>query len=179
MAKNSYKQIIEDEKKIINQLLQNANKSINEIAKSCSFSRQKVWRIIKNLEKRNIIWGYTAIIDEAKQELGYYQVLIKRTNQPISKKLLDTIVSRELGKNSEKIGVRIISSIYTNGIYDWIISFVARNVKEAKRFVERLNILFEGHVSEIHLLESMFSVQKGGIENPEKEKLLELFNDTT
>ena len=114
MAKNSYKQIIEDEKKIIDQLLQNANKSINEIAKSCGFSRQKVWRIIKNLEKSNIIWGYTAVIDEAKQGLGSYQVLIKRTNQPISKKLLDTIISRELVKNSENIRVRIISSIYTS-----------------------------------------------------------------
>jgi DNA-binding Lrp family transcriptional regulator len=177
MAKNSYKQIIEDEKKIIEQLLQNANKSINEIAKSCGFSRQKVWRIIKNLEKSNIIWGYTAVIDEAKQSRGCYQVLIKRTNQPISKKVLDTIISRELVKSSEKMGIRMNSSVYTNGIYDWVITFVARDVKEAKRFVERLNILFEGYVSEIQLLEAMFSVQKGGIENPEKEKLRNLFND--
>jgi len=177
MAKNSYKQIIEDEKKIIDQLLKNANKSINEIAKSCGFSRQKVWRIIKNLEKSKVIWGYTAIIDEAKQDMEGYMVLIKRTNQPISKKVLDTIISRELVKSSLNIGIRMESSIYTNGIYDWIITFKAKNVREAKRFVERLNILFEGYVSEIQLLESMFVVQKGGIENPEKEKLRELFDD--
>ena len=95
----------------------------------------------------------------------------------LSKKVLDTIISRELIKSSSKMGIRIVSSIYTNGIYDWVITFVARDVKDAKRFVERLNILFEGYVSEIHLLESMFAVQKSGIENPDKEKLRELFND--
>ena len=71
----------------------------------------------------------------------------------------------------------MVTSIYTNGIYDWVITFKAKNVIEAKRFVERLNILFEGYVSEIQLLESMFVVQKGGIENPDKEKLRELFDN--
>jgi DNA-binding Lrp family transcriptional regulator len=177
MAKNSYRQIIEDEKKIIDQLLKNANKSINEIAKSCGFSRQKVWRIIKNLERNNVIWGYTAVIDEAKQDKEGFMVLIKRSNQPISKKVLDTIISRELVKKSLEMGVRMVSSIYTNGVYDWVIIFTADNVRDAKRFVESLNILFEGFISEIKLLESMFSVQKGGIDNPDKEKLRELFND--
>ena len=78
MAKNSIKQIEEDEKKVINELLKNANKSINEIAKICGFSRQKVWRIIKNLEKNHTIWGYTAIVDEEKQNLKNYILLIKR-----------------------------------------------------------------------------------------------------
>jgi len=49
MAKNSRKQIMMDEIRIIDQLSKNANKSINEIAKACGFSRQKGWRIIKNL----------------------------------------------------------------------------------------------------------------------------------
>ena len=68
MAKNSIRQIEEDEKQILLELSKNANKSINEIAKTCGFSRQKVWRIIKNLEKNNTIWGYVAVIDEEKQD---------------------------------------------------------------------------------------------------------------
>lgn len=51
MAKNSYQQIVEDEKKILDELQKNANKSINDVATSCGFSRQKVWRVIKTLKK--------------------------------------------------------------------------------------------------------------------------------
>ena len=66
MPKNSNEQIEKDEKKILKELRKNANKSINDIAKSLGFSRQKVWRIIKSLEKNNTIWGYSAILDEQK-----------------------------------------------------------------------------------------------------------------
>ena len=136
MAKNSYRQIIEDEKQILDELHKNANKSINEIAKNCGFSRQKVWRIIKNLEKNNVIWGYTAVVDNSKQDMENFMILLKRSNQPVSKNLLDRIISRKLVTASSKIGTRIISSLYTNGVYDWVIIFNATGVKEAKKFVE-------------------------------------------
>ena len=92
-------------------------------------------------------------------------------------KLIDATISRELVEKGSKIGVRIISSFYTNGVFDWVIIFTADNVKGAKRFVENLHITFEGHVQEIQLLETMFALQKGGIENPQKEKLREFFAD--
>jgi len=177
MAKNSTRQIIEDERKIMEELLKNANKSINEIAKSCGFSRQKVWRIIKNLENNNTIWGYTTVIDEEKQNYGGYMVLIKRTNQPIKNELLEKIIKRELARKAEKIGIRLITSIYTNGIYDYFISFSAKDIKDAKKFVEDLNIMFEGYIADIQLLQNMFVIQAGGIQNPEPEKLKELFSD--
>jgi len=84
MAKNSREQILKDQKKIVRELSKNANKSINEIAKTCGFSRQKVWRIIKNLENNNTIWGYTAVIDDEKQDMKRYMVLIKRSVQPMA-----------------------------------------------------------------------------------------------
>ena len=176
MSKNSVKQIEKDEKKILEELTKNANKSINEIAKSCGFSRQKVWRIIKNLEKNNTIWGYTAVIDEEKQGKKHYIVLIKRTNKPLDKELIDKITSRELVDKTKKIGVEIITSIYTNGEYDWIICFNASDIKEAKGFVEALNKLFEGYIDKIHLIEKMFAADKCGIENPEIKRLYEFFN---
>ena len=72
MPKRSKKQIKIDETKILQELEKNANKSINEIANKCNFSRQKVWRTIKRLEKNNTIWGYVTIIDHEKQDLNSY-----------------------------------------------------------------------------------------------------------
>jgi DNA-binding Lrp family transcriptional regulator len=176
MAKNSKKQIKEDERRILTELQKNANKSINEIAKKCKFSRQKVWRIIKNLEKNNTIWGYMAVIDEEKIEMKAYSVLIKRSNQPLSKELVDNIIERNLENNIYDSNTEIISSSYTNGIFDWIICFRAKDIREAKRFCESLNTLFKGYIQEIYLLEKMFPVKKCGISNPEIKKLNDFFN---
>ncbi len=176
MAKNSKKQIRKDEKKIIEELLSNANKSINEIAKNCGFSRQKVWRIIKNLEENNTIWGYTAVIDEEKIQKKSYIILIKRTNQPLDKSMIKKITNRELDKKADKIGIKIVSSIYTNGLYDYVICIEAADIKEAKKFCEALTKSFKGFIQELHLLDKMFSVQKCGIENPNVEGLEKLFD---
>ena len=55
MPKNSSEQIDVDEKKVIRELQRNSKESIDKIAKKCGFSRQKVWRIIKRLEKNKTI----------------------------------------------------------------------------------------------------------------------------
>ncbi len=175
MPKRSIKQIQKDQKKILDELTKNANKSINEIAQNFGFSRQKVWRIINNLEKNNTIWGYVAVTDEEKQDRKSYVTLIKRTNKPYTQELINKIVKRDLSKKGKQIGVEITSSIFTHGIYDWIICFNAQNIQVAKTFVEQINKIYEGYISDIHLIEKMFSAVNYGITNPEIKKLNEFF----
>ena len=57
MTKSSRKQTDNDEKEVIRELQKNSKESIDNIAKNCGFSRQKVWRAIKRLEKNNTICG--------------------------------------------------------------------------------------------------------------------------
>jgi len=177
MAKNSKKQIMLDELRIIDQLSKNANKSINEIAKNLGFSRQKVWRIIKNLERNKTIWGYTSIIDQEKQNKKTYIALIKRSANPLNKEMIEKLVRRETIKRAAKIGVKIVTSLYTNGIYDWLIFFNASDIRDAKRFVEDLNKTYEGFIEETSLLENLFMAEHCGIENPEIDKLRDFFPD--
>jgi DNA-binding Lrp family transcriptional regulator len=86
MPKSSKQRLVHDEKKILDLLRTNANESIDVIAKKCRFSRQKVWRIIKKLEKNMTIWGYTAICDDESYNLKHFTMLIKRTTVPFDKK---------------------------------------------------------------------------------------------
>ncbi len=173
MPKSSKQQIEEDEHKVIDELSRNANKSINEIAKKCNFSRQKVWRIIKRLEKKNIIWGYVTLVDESKKGMKNYMILIKRTNQPLDQQILKNITGRKLGQNAKKIGITIESSFYVNGAYDWVICFSAENIKQAKKLCESLNRLYEGYIQDLQLIEIMFPIKRCGIVNPEVDKLAE------
>ena len=178
MAKNSREQILKDQKKIVRELSKNANKSINEIAKTCGFSRQKVWRIIKNLENNNTIWGYTAVIDDEKQDMKRYMVLIKRSVQPMALEIVDKIINRELSKKSDGLKIDIMHSFYTSGHYDWVICFNAPEIKIAKKFVEVVAQLFSGYISDIQLVEELFAAQKCGIANPEIDRLREFFGET-
>jgi DNA-binding Lrp family transcriptional regulator len=166
-----------DELRIIDQLSKNANKSINEIAKNLGFSRQKVWRIIKNLEKNKTIWGYTSIIDQEKQNKKTYIALIKRSTNPLDKDTIEKLVRRETIKRATKMGVKVVTSLYTNGIYDCVIYFIANNIRDAKRFVEDLNKTYEGFIEETNLLENLFVAENCGIENPEVNKLREFYPD--
>jgi DNA-binding Lrp family transcriptional regulator len=98
MAKSSREQKTKDEMKILTELQSNSNENIDTIAKHCGFSRQKVWRTIKQLEKNRMIWGYTAIVDEQKQNLKKFVLSIKRSNKTLDKSSMDDIVTDRLEK---------------------------------------------------------------------------------
>jgi len=131
--------------------------------------------MIKNLEKNHTIWGYTTIIDKEKQELKNYTVLIKRTNLPMEEKMVDKIIERQMGQIAKKIGVIIESSYYVHGDFDWLMYIAAESTKEAKKFCEMLNVTYNGTINDIRLLETLFTVQKNGIENPDISQLKEFF----
>jgi len=174
MPKSSRKQIDDDEKKVIQELQKNSKESIDKIAKKCGFSRQKVWRIIKRLESNKTIWGYCAVIDNERFGLKRYVMLIKRSNSPIND-AINKIIDLTMHHKGEEIGINILESSYIHGHYDWMFIFTANGIKDAKRFVELLTREYQQVISEIHLMEDIFSVKKCGEINPNMDKFREFF----
>ena len=172
MAKGGKKQIYEDEKKVIAELQKNARESISKIAENCGFSYQKVGRIIHNLEERKKIWGYCAILDNDSLDLKRYIILIKRSTEPIDD-AISKIIKLTMHKKGEEIGVNIECSSYLHGRYDWIFVLTAEDIKGVKKFSEILTKEYQSVISEIHILEDIFSVKKGGMRNPHMDKLRE------
>jgi DNA-binding Lrp family transcriptional regulator len=170
MPKASREQIADDEKKILRELQKNSKESIDKIAKKCSFSRQKVWRVIKRLEKNKTIWGYSAIVDIEKLDLKHFLILIKKEIKPVEE-TANMIITRELEKKAAEIGVTIHASHYLHGRYDWNICFTAENLATAKQFCEKIKVLYLPIIKELELLEMIFAVKDGCIENPDVEKL--------
>jgi DNA-binding Lrp family transcriptional regulator len=175
MPKISEKQIEIDETKVIEQLRENSNKSINEIAEKLGFSRQKVWRIVKRLEKENIIWGYGAVIDEGKLGLNYYILLLKKNVKPVESFAIKNITGREIEAHIRKMGCDMVTSLYTHGFYDWIILFTAPNTIVAKKVSELFLDRYHEFLSDIKLLETIFPVKVKGKVNPNVQKLKDLF----
>jgi DNA-binding Lrp family transcriptional regulator len=174
MPKNSRVQIDVDEKKVIAELQKNAKESIDIIAKKSGFSRQKVWRIIKRLEKNKTIWGYHAVIDDEKVDRRSYIMLIKRSNEPMAT-ATDRIISQTMEKRGMEIGVNVECSRVLHGIYDWFLCFTAPDIRAAKRFSEMFNREYPKFINEIHILENIFTVRNSGVPNPDITKLKEYF----
>ncbi len=175
MPKSSKEQIDLDEKKVVSELQRNSKESIDVIAKRCGFSRQKVWRIIKRLEKNKTIWGYSAVVDIEKLELKRYVLLIKRSNKPANE-AIKKIIDLTIHKKGREVGVDIECSSYLHGDYDWMIVFTTEDIKNAKRFNEALNKEYHQVISEIKILQDIFPVKKCGKVNPNVHKLEEFIS---
>jgi len=174
MTKSSREQLAKDDRKILAELQKNSNESIDTIAKHCGFSRQKVWRAIKQLEESRMIWGYTAIVDEEKNDLSHFIMLIKRSTKPLDKKIVDRIESIQIEDFASPQGVTIESSCFVHGNYDWIISFIAKNIMQAKSFCDILCGGFPGIIQQIDLLQTLYFNRKHHIFNPDRKKLRDL-----
>ena len=174
MPKNSIKQTNEDEKRFLKVLRKNSGDSPESIAKKCGFSRQKVWRIKKRLEKDKTIWGYPTVVDDEKLDMKRYIMIIKKSTQPVGdtvNKMIDLTVPK-LGR---EIGVDILCCGYLHGTYDWVLVISAKDIKNAKKFSEILIREFQHVIKEIDIMEYIFSIKECGITNPEIKKLREFF----
>jgi DNA-binding Lrp family transcriptional regulator len=171
MPKSSKNQIEQDGKNILFELVKNSNESIDTLAKRCGFSRQKAWRFIKQLEANGLIWGYTSIFDEQKIGLTHFTLMLKRTSKPLKKETADRIISRRAEDILKKLQGTIESSALVHGEYDWVVTFIAKDIKQAKKYSDTLIALHPGEIEKITLLQTMMFVKKQYILNPERKKL--------
>jgi DNA-binding Lrp family transcriptional regulator len=174
MVKTSRKQIELDEKKVIERLQMNCMENLDLFAKKCGFSRQKVWRIIKNLEKGNIVWGYTAVVDPSFVKKKRYMLLIKRNTHRINQRIVDILLSREFEDVVSQLDINIETSSYVHGEYDWVTTFVAPDIIHAKKFSELVKTTYPDTFQKIDLVETLFDIKRQNIFNPNATKLKEI-----
>jgi DNA-binding Lrp family transcriptional regulator len=172
MPKSSKDQTEQDEIKVLDALEQHSKNSVDEIAKICGFSRQKVSRIIKNLERNKVIWGYPPVIDESAKNLKHYIVLAKRTLAPFDDNFRKEVINQKIDQIPP--GLVKIESIYTtNGIYDFVFILYAPNIMAAKKFVELSFSRGSKYFKEYSILETLIPIRKQGIKNPQIKQLAE------
>jgi len=132
LTKNSKETMMKDEIKVLNIMEQYARESVDEIAKRCGFSRQKVWRIIKNLDENKIIWGYSAIADGTLRDLKHYVLLCKRSMVPLDNSMKKEVVVEKLDDHLPNL-VKIDDIFLTHGSYNGVVTFYALTLLLQKR----------------------------------------------
>lgn len=155
----------EDEKKVLSELMKNSKENIETIAKHCGFSRQKAWRIIKQLETDQKIWGYSVALDNEKQDLEKFMLFVKRTKTQHNQNDIDEIVQNLLAAVKKDLGVTVISSYFIHGEYDWVLIFTAKDIRDAKKFSETMMLKFPGKQL-VHISQILYTVRENYIRNP-------------
>ena len=174
MARKSVEQIKKDELKVLKSLKENARGSIEVISKKYNFSRQKVWRIIKRLEKNKKIWGYFTVTDDEKLEQKRFIVLIKRSTEPVDD-AIQKIIDFTLEDHTKKMNIEVECSSLLHGHYDWMFIVTANEMKDVKRFTHLLSKEYQLWINEILVLQNIFPVKKCGIFNPNLNKIKDIF----
>lgn len=166
----SSKKVVDDD--IIECLLDDPTKSIREMAKQLKSYRQTIWRKKKKLEDDRVIWGYTAVIDESKLNNIVYLMLMKM--KPMTRGLVDAIISRLVEKEPNKQNVRLIDAFHVNGDFDWIIRFSAPDHATARRYYDTLRLRYEEYLLEKPVIVDInFILMAEGKKNPELDSLYE------
>ena len=174
MAKSRGDQIVQDEKMVLSELMKNSKENIDSIAKRCGVSRQKVYKIIKNMEKNHRIWGYTAVFDENTVGKQHYMLMLKRTSQPLKEGATNKIISRRAEDILKGLGGTIESSALMHGEYDWVVTFIADDIKQAKKYSDTLVALHPGEIQKITLMQTLLFIKKQYILNPGREQLKDI-----
>lgn len=156
--------------KILDQLLKDPTRSIQNIAKSLKTYRQKIWRHKKKLEDNNTIWGYTAVVDTTKS--GHVTYLVMMKVRPMTKDFSDIIIRRLIRSEPKKQDVNLLNVLYVNGEYDWVIMFSAPDHTIARRYYDTLRMVYSDHLIEKPaIVDVNFALMREGKVNPEIERL--------
>jgi len=172
-SKKNQEQLCQDERLILNTLQKNSKDSINQITKTCGFSRQKAKRIMTSLETDQTIWGYTAIIDEKRQGLLKYVLLLKRTMNKVDRATAKKIAFQQFENEYEQQGITIESSYFIHGEYDWMIIFTSQNLRDAKKFSTILIERYPNIIAKVNLMQILHSSKTHHIVSPTPESLLD------
>ncbi|MFA5103148.1 MAG: Lrp/AsnC family transcriptional regulator [Candidatus Thermoplasmatota archaeon] len=170
--KNNTEIITDDEKKVLDALEKNGKESIDEIAKTCGFSRQKVWRIVKHFEENKIIWGYVGIENETVKGLRHFVLLVKRSTLPFEPTFKKKVIFEKV-ETYLPGEIKVEDIYYTHGRYNAVVTFQASDLIIAKKFIQELQKKLGAYLEEYLLLETLFPVRKRGLKNPNIKEFLD------
>lgn len=172
LTKTSKETMRNDEIKVLNIMEQYAKERISELGKRCGISPQKVGRIIKNLEKKKIIWGYSAITDGTLRDIKHYVLLVKRNAVPFDASFKKELAFEKIDNILSSV-TKIENMFFTHGSFDVVVTFYAPNLIEAKDFIQKIYKRVGKYFGEYLLLETLVPIRKNGLKNPQNKELVE------
>ncbi len=152
--------------KILKELHKNARASLSELSKKTGLTRQTVAKIINEMERQKLIWGYTAIFDTRLIGLKPF-VLIGKMDLSINREeLLKKVTSEEFIQNNvTRLG--LTTSMFLHGKEDLLGILWSKDIKDAKKTVNFYKNALKPNLIELNVLDVLSIFRFNGIPNPE------------
>ena len=161
-----------DDTYLIEELLDDPTRSVRDLANEMNCTRQAVWKRKKALEDNNVIWGYTAVVDESSLDHVVFLVLMKM--KPMDRKLAETLIHRIAGNEIRRSGIRLIDVFHVNGEYDWMIRFSTKDHANARKYYDTLRLIYEDYLLDKPVMVDInFIMMAEGKRNPHLSRLLD------
>jgi DNA-binding Lrp family transcriptional regulator len=173
--KTSREQQKTEQMTLLKELTVNGRATIDELSRKLKISRQKIWRMMKTLEKEKIIIGYHVVVDRNQLDLQRYVFLMKRSIVPMENNTIEILLSNTLTKKADSMDIIIETFSYLHGCFDFSFSIYAKDLKQAMKFGFVLSDIFKGKLSDVVLLEELVPILDSGILHPDRKKLKEYF----
>ncbi len=158
--------------RILNELLRDPTRSLEEIARACGSYRQKVWREKKKMEDSGAVWGYTAVVDEDAIDWKAFILLLKF--KPLTQDQADLLIRRHLTNAPGELDIRLMDTYYLNGIYDLLVIFAAPDWITARKYYDSIRIEYERFLeARPEIIDVAFSLIRWGKVHPTIERLKE------
>jgi hypothetical protein len=92
----------------------------------------------------------------------------------MTQELADLIIRRIGRTEYGKQQVRLIDVMFTNGEYDWVITFAAHDHATARRYYDSIRVAYQDYLlDKPALVDVNFSLMRAGKVNPELGRLKE------
>ncbi len=158
--------------RILNELLRDPTRSLEEIARACGSYRQKVWREKKKMEDSGAVWGYTAVVDEDAIDWKAFILLLKF--KPLTQDQADLLIRRHVTNAPGELDIRLMDTYYLNGIYDLLVIFAAPDWITARKYYDSIRIEYERFLeARPEIIDVAFSLIRWGKVHPSIERLKE------
>ena len=176
MKKTLMKDIKKDKGKIIKDLRKNSKETIDVMARRNGRSRQTIWRMIKDLEKK-IIWGYTIVFSRELLDLKHFIITMDFNTKPLSEKFrlekIQRTISEELEKQMKNISLDCF--YFAHGPHDIFIEISAKGIKDAVNARNFICREIGDCIKDITVSEILFNLVENGIRNPEIKKFKDFY----
>ena len=151
--------MIDDEKKVLNELNISPNINIDEISEKLGFSKQKIYRIKRKFKKDKMELRSPGFSNNNGDYRNFF-VLAKRTNIPIPSDKVNNIFVEIFDKEIQSMNIRLNFSYYTHGYSDWLFCITTNNIRQTKMFCKIIENLLREYISNVEIVELLSPIEK-------------------
>ena len=155
-----------------------SKEGLDAVATHIGCSRQKIWRIIRRLEKKTI-WGYTIVFSREILGMKRFIIMIKFNTKPLDElhqlERIQKTISEDLEKNFK--GVLLDYSFFIHGYYDILMGISAKDIGEALKVKNYIHQKIGENIKDTKVSEILFNFVEGGIKNPKIDTFKNYFKE--